>query len=422
MPDYKRKKFRRGFKSKSKKPNVSNDIIMSSSKKERKSVLPENDIKVVRGAKLKRRRRINIVISVFAVLLAVSVLLSVILPVSLFENIVNTFSLIGNGTYPANVSGSAVLNTVSNGSYYYVLSDTNISAYSNNGKKIFSELHGFSNPIISVSETRALVFDQGGKNLYIYNLSGQINSIAAEDEIINAVISRSGKIAVVTHSDRYTSAVNFYDKNCKPIYTWNSAKDIVNNVLLNSSGDKFAISTLNAVSGRYSSKVSVFNFKLVDPLFTLELDSSVVLSLKDTGNGISVVTDNKYKYIGWSKFTTSEISASGEINICRASKKGTLIVFNRANDRSDNTVVLISKKGEKICEFKINGIITDIVYSKNRIYYICDNTVYILDKKGNVLREAPCDYGAVKIEVIGFNSLALINENQILKNNIEKGE
>lgn len=420
MPDYKRKKFRKSHKAKGKKSNVDNDIIMSNSKN--KSVLPEKDIRVVHGAKLKRQRKTKIIIAALSVICAVFVFFSLILPVSLYENVVNCISLLGQGSYPANISGSTVIDTVSNGSYYYVLSDTNVTAYSNNGKKIFSEMHGFSNPIISVSETRALVFDQGGKNLYIYNLSGQINSLETKKEIITANISRSGSFAVVTHSDSYASTVNIYDKKCKQIYTWNSAKNIVNNVLLNSAGDKFAVSTLNAVSGQYSSNVSVLDLNSVDALYNLNLDTSVVLSLQDTGKGISVVTEDKYKFIHWSKFTTAEITASGEINICRTNKNCTLLVFNRANDRSDNTVILVSKKGEKISEFKINSIITDIIYTNNRVYYISDNIVNILDKKGTLLRESSCDYGVVRFEVIGGNTLAIITDRQIIKTNIEKEE
>lgn len=422
MPKYKRKKVRKVFKQKHAKNNQNNDIIMSNSKSKKQNIVPESDIKVVRGAKLKRKRRITAMLTAVAVICAFCIFMSLILPVSLAENIVNTVSVMGAGSYPSNISGSTVLDTVSNGSYYYVLSDTNITAFNNSGKKIFSEMHGFANPIMSVSSTRAIVYDQGGNNLYVYNLSGQINSLQTENKIISANISRSGNFAVATHSDSYTSSVFVYDKNCEQIYVWNSAKNIVNNVLLNSSGKQLAVSTLNAVSGQYDSNVLILDFESPDPLYTLKLDTSVALSLINSGKGISVITADKYKFIHWSKFTVSDITASGEINVCRRGKNGTLLVFNRANDRSDNTVVLVSNKGEKISEFKLNGIITDIAFTNNRVYYISENKVSITDKNGVVLRDAPCDYGAVRFSVTGSNSLALISDKQVSKINIEKEE
>ncbi len=420
MPDYKRKKFKKGFKAKRERTTKSNDIIMNGSK--RKNVVPESDIKVVRGNILKQKRRTKILLTTVAILSAICIFLSLLLPVSLYENIVNTVALLGHGSYPANTYGSSVIDCVSNESYYYVLSDTNLTAYSNSGKKIFSELHGLSNPILSVSNTRAIVYDQGGKSLYIYNLSGLINSISTKYDIITANICRSGNIAVVTHSDSYTSTVNVYDKDCEQIYTWNSAKDIVNNVLLNPNGNKIAVSTLNASSGQYTSKLLILGFKSADALFTLNLDTSVVLSLKNTGKGISVITNEKYKFVNWSKFTTNEITSSGTINVCRNDKFGMLLVFNRANDRSDNTVVIVSNKGQKISEFKLSGIITDILYERNRIYYASDNSVKIVDKKGQLLRSGICDYGAIKLSVIGANTLAVITDQQIFKTDINKGE
>lgn len=422
MPDYKRKKVRKSLKPKRGKSKPSNDIIMQNTKKSNKNIVPENNIKVVRGAKLKRKRNINIFISASALICVICIMLSLLLPVSLYENVVNTISLVGHGSYPAEISGSTVLNTVSNGSYYYVLSDTNISAHSNSGKQIFSEMHGFSNPIMSVSNTRALLFDQGGKVIYIYNLSGKIQTLETEDEIINANISRNGVFAVSTQSKNYTSTVNVYNKNCNKIYTWNSAKDVVNNVLVNSNGNKIAVSTLSAVSGQYESKVLILDFESANALYTLDLDKSIVLSLENTGRGFSVITTDKYRFIHWSKFTTNEISASGEINVFRKNSSGVLLVFNRANDRSDNTVILISNKGTKVSEFKINNIITDIRYDKGRVYYISDTVVNITDKNGEVLRNGSCDYGIECFSVIGSNSLAVITDSEIIKTEIEKGE
>lgn len=424
LAEYKRKKIPKSHKKFRSKHYIAdnNDIIMSNSKVARKNIIPESDIKVVRGSKLKRKRRLGIFSSIVALLCLICLILSLTLPTGLYESAVNAVSLIGNGSYPVQSHGSTVLSAVSNGSYYYVLSDTNISAFSNNGKQIFSELHGFSNPVMSVSDTRALIYDQGGKALQIYNLSGKIHTLETDYEIITASISKKGDFAISTQSNNYTSAVTVYNKKYKQIYKWNSAKDIVNNVLVNPSGDKIAVSTINAVSGQFDSKVIILDFKSADALYTLDLKNSVAISMQNTGKGFSIVTEDKYRYINWSKFNSNEISASGEINVFRTSNNGVLLVFNRANDRSDNTVVLISNSGTKIAEFKINNIITDIRYSKSRIYYISDTAVNILDKNGTLLRAGDCAYGAKCFSVIGSNSLAIVTDNEIIKTVIEKGE
>lgn len=420
MADYKRKKFKK--KSVSKHKNTISDNINTYASKKKNGILPENDIKVVRGAKLKQKHRTKIILTSIAVIAIACVVLSFVLPVSLYENAVNLFSAMGTGKYPNQLVGSTVLDTESNGSYYYVLTDTNITAYSNSGKKIFTEMHGFANPVMSVADTRVLVFDQGGDDLYVYNLSGLIDTLKTDNDIINANISRSGSFAVSTHSDNYTSVVTVYDKNFNTVFTWNSAKDIINNVLLNSRGNKIAVSSLNSVSGQYVSKLHILNFDSADPLNTVEFNNSAVLSLCNTGNGISVITHDGYKFVDWKKYTTTELTVSGEINMMRTTGKGVLLVYNRANDRSDNTVILISSKGVKTNEFKLNDSITDIQYDNKRIYYVNDVTVNLLDKNGNILRNGDSDYGIKKIVVISSNAVAAVNDSEISKITIESGE
>ncbi len=421
MADYKRKKVKKSF-TKKKPQEINNDIQMRpKNKKNIEPIVPQEDIKVVRGSKYGQRFRNKFLITVVAVVALVYFVLSLILPVSVYENITNSIALLGHGKYPTYTSGSTIINSVSNGQYYYVLTDTSIIAYSNGGKIIFNELHGFSNPVLSVSETRAIVYDQGGENLYVYNLSGKIDSLDTKQEIITASISKNGDFAVSTHSDNYTSVVKVYDKNLKNIYTWNSAKDIVNNVLVNNSGNRLAVTTFNAIAGQYNSKMMILGFESADPLYTVELESTLALSLFNTGKGVSVITPNKYKFINWKKFTINDIDISGEINLVRKAENGLLLVTNRANDRSDNTVLLVSKKGLLSKEFKINNLITDIQYSKSRVYYISDTLVNILDNNGNVLRYGDCVYGTQKISVLSSNSVAVITDSEIFKTNIEKG-
>lgn len=422
MADYKRKKVKKTFATRKKPREVNNDILMQpKAKKTTGSIVPQEDIKVVRGSKYNRKFRNKFLLSVVAIIAVIYLILSLILPVSVYENIINTTSLMGHGKYPMDVSGSTIVNSISNGQYFYVLTDTSIIAYSNSGKIVINELHGFSNPILCISETRAIVYDQGGKTLYVYNLGGKINTLETKYEIITASISRNGDMAVATHSDSYTSVVNVYDKNLKQVFTWNSAKDIVNNVLVNNTGTRLAVTTFNAVEGQYSSKMMILDFESADPIYTVELDNSIALSLINTGKGISVITPNEYKFVHWNKFTTNSFTVSGEINLVRKHDSGLLLVFNRANDRSDNTVVLISKKGIKTKEFKINNLITDIQYAKGRVYCISDSLVNIFDSDGNILRYGDCVYGTQKMSVISSNSIAAISDTQITKTDIEKG-
>lgn len=421
MSEYKRKRFKKSFRRKKIKNNT-DTIKMTNKSKKDIEIVPDDDIKIIRGKKLRRERFVRIFAAIVAVILLTCVILSFALPVGLYENLVNLFALIGGGSYPITISGTNVINSVSNGSYYYLLTDTNIAAYSNNGKIVFDELHGFANPVMSVSETRVLVYDQGGRVAYIYNLGGLIHTVETEYDIICASISRNGEVAISTHSDKYASTVSVYNKNNKQIFIWNSAIDIVNNVIVDPSGKKFAATTLGVVAGQYNNKLQIFdiNSDSADPIHSVDLGASLPMSLANTGKGLSLACNDQYKYINWKKFTTTNIDVSGQINKFRSTNKGALFTYSLANNQSDNTVVFVSKKGEKVCEFNVKGAITDIQYSNGRIYCISDTVISIFDTEGSLLRNGNCDFGVRKFAVLSSNSIATISDTDIVLTEIEK--
>lgn len=426
MADYKRKKVKRSlFRKKNPKHTEKQNPVSKKQKSHNKEVTfdaPKEEIKVIKGSKYRKQRQLKIFICAISFIVLFFLILSAVLPGGLYENTVNFFATIGQGTYPTSVSGSTILDVAENGSHYYVLSDTNITAYSSSGKIIIDELHGFSNPIISVAGTRALVFDQGGKSLYIYNLSGRIHQLDTEAEIINASISEDGQFAVSTHSNSHTSVVTVYDEDFEVIYTFNSAKEIVNNVLVNTDGDMLAVSTFDVISGQYISKVRIFEFDSAKELHTFDVGNSLVIKMGNTGDGISIITDEKYTYLDWSDFSTSSIGVDGEINSFKNNSEGVLLTVNRPNDRSDNTIFLISEDGEKVSNFKISDSITDIEYYDGRVYSLCNTTIKIYDKNGKILRSGACGFGTKNIVVTSSDSVAAITYLEITEIDIEEGE
>ncbi len=419
MPEYKKKKVHKSGRTKKAK-NVNTEIKMKPSRdKKSVGVLPEKEMRVVKGNKLERNRKFKIAALTAIILVAVILIISYILPVGLAENITNWISLTGSGSYPTEIYGSQTLNAVSKGSYYYVLTDTNLSAFSNSGKQMLSVAHGFSNPILKTSQTRALVFDQGGNTLYIYNLKRLVKKITTKYAIINAAISRSGAFAVVTESQEYTACVTVYNKYGNQIYQWNSAKNLVNNVCVSPSGKKIAVSTLNASGGQYVSGVTVLSFDSADAKVYFEYQGEIVYSLENNGRGFLALTKSGANYISWSKYAKKDIKNERVLDMYRFGNNRSLLVFNRLSDRSDNLIMLISSSGEKISEFQFNGIISDIQVARGHIYCISDTKVYLFDKNGNLIRTGECGYGCKKLASIGTYSLAVISDSTIQKIQLE---
>ncbi len=429
MPEYRKKRRNRILDSHSnrgekrpRKRNKNEDIIMTSDneKKPKKSSSVSN-IKVLKGRKLENKKKFRLFLVFVAVIVAVLVILESILPAGLIKSASNSLALIGSGSYPQELESTNTLDVISMGSHYYLLSDTELIAFSNSGKKLFSYIHGFERPVLKTSRWGALLFDQGKTTALLFDLNGLQKTIETKLSIITGGFSDSGAYALVTDSENYACAVSVYNKNGKRLYEWYSAGDTVNNVTISPNNKKIAVSSYNTENGEINSQVSVLNFKSATPESSKEYKSTMVYGLNNWSSGrFSVATIGGLDFIKWNKYKAEEYKSDYKLSILREAYHGTVAVFNREGNISDNKVVVFSKNGKKKYEFDFKGIISDIRLFGGHIYCMSDTEIYLFDKDGSVLRDAQIGFGGVKMVVTGTNTVLVITDNKIERIRLEK--
>lgn len=420
MPDYKRKHRSRFSaqpkvdKKKSAKPKAKNEIEFDEGTGSRPR--KKRGLTLVKGNKAEIRRRSQTAAAVVLSIVLAAVICEITLPAGIIETLSTAITSMGTGDYPIDFESTSTDNVVAKSGYYYVLTDGEIKAVTNGGKAVFTYSHGFENPVIKTSETRAIVFNQGGQDALIFTLSGLEDNITSDKEIINAAIGDDGTYALVTNADGYVAKVSVYKKNAKLIYEWYSASDMINNVAVFKNGKKIAISTLKANVGGFDSKLMILNFNSANAEFQKEYDGEIIYNLStEFSRGVTVATANTFDFLNAGKFESSEYKNEYNLQMLRESSGGTLLLYNRENDKTDNRIVVISKKGEVSFETKFSGIVTDIAIKNNHIYCISDTKAYILDSKGEIVRTADCGFGAVRLAVISKDEIAVVTDNQINK-------
>ena len=421
MPDYKKRRRSRLYtppvKSKKLKKNINNDIEMTPYKSKKEATKPKKktqNLKVLNGKKLENRRKMKIASVAVAFVLIFVLVFNLIFPAGFFETVSNKLSAIGNGGYPISIESSKIVHTASQDSFYYVLTQGYLNVYANNGKKVMEYSHGFENPVLKLSDTRALLFEQGGNKVYIFNVNDLILSFDTENEIITGNISKSGEFTIACRSAQYTAEVLVYNKKGETLYKWYSAEEIVNNVALNSSGKKLAVATFISDIGGYHSKLRILNFKSANPEFTQEFNNTLIYELNTGSRGnLGVVTQNNIKFIKWSNFKEKKYENDYSTSFFSKGKGGYVGVFNRESDKTDNNIAVFSNSGELKYEFKFKGIITDIKLYNGNVYCLNDTDIFILDEKGNTVMQSACGFGATNINVISSNAVAVISNNNI---------
>lgn len=425
MPDYKKKKRNKilsppkTVKSKKVKKEKDNDIKMSSG--EKKQYQKTNNIKIIEGRKLEKTRKFKAWVTAIAVVAIIVLILQSMLPAGILVSVKNSLKVLGTGSYPITLSGSQTVNTVSKGNYYYVLSNTHLSAYSNSGKELFSFEHGFEKPVLKVSAFGALIYNQGSKEVLVFDLNGLKTSMSAEKNILTANISNSGNFAVATVSDKYASAVTVYNKNTKQLYEWYSAEDTVNAVALSKNGKKLAVSVFNSKNGEFNSKVNVLNFKSATPEHTETFENTLVYNLESAfSNGFAVVTANKIKVIKWGNFKSKEYKSDYTLSLLKPFSNGYVAVFNRQSDKTDNKIALLSKNGKLKYQIDYSGNISDIDVKGSHIYCMSDTEISMVSKDGKFIQKTDFGFGGVNISAVSSNSVLVITDNKIEKIKLDR--
>ena len=88
-------------------------------------------------------------------------------------------------------------------------------------------------------------------------------------------------------------------------------------------------------------------------------------------------------------------------------------VFSRESDKTDNRIVIFSKRGRVKTTVKYNGIINDIQVKGSNIYCINDTEVTVLDFKGNVKHTANYGFGGNGLSVISANVVVVVTDSEI---------
>lgn len=424
MPQYKKKNVKKHKRSI--KNAVSDDIVMRNSTNNNstlknstnKNYVKNKRINIIRGNKAAIRNRRFTIICICGILALLIFLVSVLTPTGLFETLTNFSATLKFGnSFPIKLSGGTLTDTVSQGNHAFLVSTTNFECYHTSGKNIFSYQHGYKLPMIDVSESRTLLYDQSGKNFSVYNLNKRLFEGTTDNEILNTAIARNGYYAIATLSNSYSSQVTVYNTDNEKIYEWFCSDHIINNILLSPNGKTLVVSAFTASNGTFVSKLYILEFDSATPTSTYDY-SDLILSLNKSGTrGFTCVLQNNVDFFTWRKFKVSNFEISEEILFSENYNSDTLIVTGRQANKQVNGVNIFDHSGKLKNSFTFNGIIDAIELKDSNVYILSENNIYLYSVEGKFMGTSFCEFGSRFVLPISQKEAAAVTDNNIQKIN-----
>lgn len=130
------------------------------------------------------------------------------------------------------------------------------------GKDVWSCPYEMQTPILDMCGDYVAVADYNGRNVYIFNTSGELGNIQTNAPIKNIVVSASGTVAILTDNDEQTPInIYYYDgRQIASFRTTMSKSGYPVAMGLSDDSKLLAVSYLYVDNGSLTSRVAFYNF------------------------------------------------------------------------------------------------------------------------------------------------------------------
>lgn len=373
---------------------------------------------VVDGRKHINRRNRRILLALICLLVVGLCVFSLMTPVGVSEYISNQMAMWGGGDgYPLQLADDAVKAAVSQGKVTTAVGSLNYETFNKNGKQILFRQHGFLNPAIAQSESRFVLYDRGSTGYSVNNMEKVLYAGDLENKIYSAAVSRDGTVAFATSSVEYKSQLMVVDDKNVNVYNWYSAGADLSAVTVADNGKKIAAATMSATGGKFVSTLYIFDIKKDAPIFTLDLDDTIVVSMERVSSKTFLVLCNNQAFLyDWEGGQLYHYQPVGVMKLGKVNDEHLLFAESVTGNSGGSVITLVDKKAEEVNTFTVSETIKDIAYSKKAVYILSDHRITAYTQSGNVAAEIPCDFSVTDLVpyeddgvlAVGFGEIAHI--------------
>ena len=321
-------------------------------------------------AKTKRKR--SLVKLIVFVLITAALIIVVINWRSILAPFKDIGSKTGEGGFPINLAGGANYVMGEMGENFWLLTDTYLYTYNENGAQLSDKQHGLQNPVCTANGKRALVYSKNGKDMRVYSKSSEVFSKSFEDSIVFAKMGTDERSAVVTTSSRYFNYLCVLNSEGKQIFRWASPDEKIMQVCFGD-GDRYVyVSAVGEKNGTLSSSVMKFDVSGGESeLWRTSVGNSVSYSLEKCPDGVYTVTPNGAYLIN---------DATGEITASNSYTK-------EISGITETDGIRITLFRDQVSNGEIVDAYNDVLEPSAALsledltaFDVCDNRLYILRK------------------------------------------
>lgn len=360
----------------------------------------------------KRKRKKSVVRLIVFILVAAAIIIVIINWKNIFAPLKDIGSKNGEGGFPINLTGSANYVMGEMGENFYLLTDTYLYTYNDNGAELSNKQHGFQNPVCSSNDKRALVYDKNGKDMKVYSKNSELYSKSFEDSIVFAQMGTDERCAVVTTSSRYSNFLYVLNSEGKQIFRWASPDEKIMQVCFSTDDKSIYVSVVGESNGALLSSILRFEVSGGESeTWRTAIGNNVSYSLQKCSDGIYAVTPDGAFLLNEQ---TGEIKASNSYSkeVCGITDTDGIRVTIFRDPVSNGEIANVYNDALEVSSAVSldNSSVFDV--RDGKLYVLNGNILTVYDESLEKLKSYDLDDDYSDIKVIGKHAY-LLGYNQV---------
>lgn len=264
---------------------------------------------------------------------------------------------------------------------------TSLSVYSKDGYKYSSHRVSLVSGDIRTSDRFFLLFDRGGKRLYLCDSFNIIEEFESKDNIINAGVSDKGEVFVITEKYGHKASLTVYGRNFDKnnYYCWDTSDVYLTDAAFTGK-NTLTVTGVNPLDTTFDTSVYRIDYKKGEILSSFKFKDCMAVSVLATENGTSQV------------LTTSSlirVDGNGAESVYSFNGMDTDVFGQGERYSAITRVIQVSTHTEEVKLFDLDGNVRftrefegvkDVDTVGDTCYVLAGGVLYELDSYGNEVK------------------------------------
>lgn len=289
---------------------------------------------------------------------------------------------LASGNFPIEISGGGEYQLSGSDDMIFVLSDSSICIYNEEGGQLNRRQHTYTNVVMNTVNGRALLYENGGYNFSVEDADGVLYKKETDDNIMFVRLSEEGYTAAVTESDNYACVITVYDSKGKVIYE-RKCVERVNDICFTEKSSGCILSYIYAENGSLVTSVQ-------DIVFTENSDKwespgldTVGMEIYSTNGGAFVLGFDACGYVDGTGQINSLFRYDGDLagGDC---ENGKAAVITNGKDTRRYNLTLFDGNGNSPLSISFENPLIDTAVFDGLAYVMTQDCIYAYDFTGKL--------------------------------------